>query len=125
MRQDGEREIIFKSRKGTVIEHTVEYHNSKKVNKFLVFPITNDIWFYSISEPEHKLIIYPGLYKINEIFKKLMSYKDKQAWRWFIRKVRDLDIGNGKTVKDFLIGGTILNEASLLKYEEQLKGNGD
>ena len=54
-----------------------------------------------------------------------MSYKDKQAWRWFIRKVRDLNIGNGKTVKDFLIGGTFLDETSLLEYEEQLKGNGD
>ena len=43
MRQDGEEDVIFKSRKGTVIEHTVEYHNNKKVNKFLVFPITNDI----------------------------------------------------------------------------------
>lgn len=110
-------EVIFKSRKGTVIKYSIDQFNTRV---FLVFPPIKDIWFYLIHEPSKKDYITPGLSEITCVYNSLMRCKDKQAWRWFIRKVRDLYAGGDKRVKDFLIGGTFLDFDALEKHEREV-----
>ena len=104
-------EVTFKSRKGTVIKTYI----CEGKREFTVYPNIKNSENWNIYEPDSEFL-GNCFAELNNAYRDLLSYGDKQAWRWLIRHVRELEVPGRKKLKDFLIGGTFVDVDALIEY---------
>ena len=105
------KEGTYKSKKGTIIWYSIV----RGKREFYVCPKPKNSYNWSIYESLTGSV--GNCYaELNRAYRDLLSYGDKQAWRWLIRHARELEVPGGKKLKDFLIGGTFVDVDALIKF---------
>ena len=105
------KEGTYKSKKGTIIWYSIV----RGKREFYVCPKPKNSYNSSIYEPDSEFL-GNCFAELNYAYKNLLSYGDKQAWRWLIRHARELEVPGGKKLKDFLIGGTFVDVDALIEF---------